>query len=123
MSVSNIFPNPDSEVFGFNGIYYTVDTLINGVGYWVKYNNSQILHLCGSIIDTTINVNAGWNLIGPFNEQVPVQNISSQPPNIIIPPLFGFETIYIPVDTIKPGIGYWVKTNANGTIQFNQNNK
>jgi len=118
MSASNIFPNPVSEVFGYNNGYYVADTLINGLCYWVKYNNSQILQICGTNINTPISLNTGWNLIGPFDTQVPVQNISSNPPNIIISPFFGYEAGYEIADTLNPGKGYWVKTNANGIIQF-----
>ena len=71
------------------------------------------------IIITPINVNEDGNY-WPFNEQVPVQNISSQPPNIIISYFFGFGAGYTTADTLNPGKGYWVKTNANGIIQFIQ---
>ena len=118
MSSSNIFPNSSSNVFGYNNGYYVVDSLSNGAGYWVKYNNSQILHVCGTTINTPINVNTGWNLIGPFDNQVPVQNISSIPPNIIVSPFFGYETRYEIADTLNPGKGYWVKTNSAGTINL-----
>lgn len=118
MSASNIFPNTVSEVFGYNNGYYAADTLINGEGYWVKYSNSQILPICGITISTSINVNAGWNLIGPFDTQVSVQNISSNPPNIIVAPFFGYEQGYTIADTLNPGQGYWVKTNAAGTINL-----
>lgn len=119
MSVANIFPNSSSEVFGYGNGYYVVDSLINGFGYWVKYTNSQILQICGTNISTPINVNAGWNLVGPFDVQVPVQNISSNPPNIIVAPFFSYEQGYTIADTLNPGQGYWVKTNAVGTIILN----
>lgn len=118
MSTSNIFANSGSEIFSYNGSYYAVDTLMNGVGYWVKYDAGQSLQICGSIIDTTINVNEGWNLIGPFENHVPVQNISSTPPNIIVPPFYGFAVGYTTADTLNPGRGYWVKANDEGIIQF-----
>ena len=118
MSASNIFPNTVSEVFGYNNGYYAADTLINGVGYWVKYTNSQILQVCGTNINTPINVTTGWNLIGPFDNQVPVQNISSNPPNIIVSPFYVYESGYQIANTLIPGKGYWVRTNANGIIQF-----
>ena len=70
-------------------------------------------------INTPINVNEGWNLMGPFNEQVPVQNISSSPPNIIVSSFFGFGIGYTTADTLNPGKGYWVKTNSPGAIQLN----
>jgi glucose/arabinose dehydrogenase len=118
MSASNIFPNSSAEVFGYSNGYYIADSLQNGAGYWVKYDNNQTLPVCGSMINTTINVNVGWNLIGPFDAPVPVQSISSSPPNIIVSSFFGYDFGYEIVDTLNPGSAYWVKTNSGGTIQY-----
>ena len=118
MSASNIFQNPVSEVFGYNNGYFVVDTLLNGEGYWVKYNSIQSFQICGNRVSFPIDVSSGWNLIAPFDEMVPVQNISSSPPNIIIAPFYVYETVYQVADTLKPGKGYWLKTNANGIIQL-----
>ncbi|MFI5237061.1 MAG: PQQ-dependent sugar dehydrogenase [Ignavibacteriales bacterium] len=119
MSTSNIFPNASSQVFGYDFGYFVVDTLLNGDGYWVKYNNSQLLQICGENFSTPINVNSGWNLIGPFKTQVAIQNISSTPSNIIISPYYGYDAGYITTDTLMPGKGYWVKTSASGILQLN----
>ena len=119
MSAQSIFPNSASEIFGFNNIYYIADTLVNGKGYWVKYDGVQPLQLCGNRISFPIQVTTGWNIIGPFDEPVPVQNIISVPPNNISSPIYGFEVVYIIADTLKPGKGYWVKTNTSGTIELN----
>jgi len=120
MSGTNIFSNSSSEVFGFDNGYFIADTLVNGNGYWVKYNNSQPLQICGERISFPIEVSAGWNLIGPFDKQVAVENISSNPPDIIISPFFGYDSGYSIVDTLILGKGYWVKTSANGIIQINE---
>jgi hypothetical protein len=123
MSASNIFPNSSSEVFGYNNGYYIADTLLNGKGYWVKYNTNLSFQICGDRIDYPIDVYTGWNLVGPFDKLVPVQNISSNPPNIIASPFYGYELGYQIADTLKPGKGYWVKTNASGNIQLTTRSK
>ncbi|MDH3269397.1 MAG: PQQ-dependent sugar dehydrogenase [Ignavibacteria bacterium] len=119
MSASNIFSNSSSEVFGYDSGYFIVDTLVNGKGYWVKYNNSQSMQICGTRISFPIEVYAGWNIIGPFDKQIAVENINSNPPNIIISQIFGYNSGYNIADTLKQGKGYWVKANASGTIQLN----
>lgn len=123
MSASNIFPNSGSEVFGYGNGYFAADTLLNGAGYWVKYNEAQLLQMCGTPVTTSIDVIAGWNIIGPFNTQVDVQNITSTPPNIIISSLFGYDSGYTAADTLMPGKGYWVKTNGSGSLQINITSK
>jgi glucose/arabinose dehydrogenase len=119
MSASNIFPNSGSDVFGYSNGYFIADTLLNGTGYWVKYNEAQIMQICGSRMISSIVVNTGWNLIGPFDTHVDIQNITSTPPNIIISPFFGYSSGYTMADTLMPGKGYWVKTNASGNLQLN----
>jgi hypothetical protein len=123
MSASNIFPNSGSEVFGYGNGYFAADSLLNGSGYWVKYNSQQVLQICGTIITSPIEVNTGWNLIGPFDSQVNVQNISSIPPNIIVSPFFGYNSGYTTADTLMPGKGYWVKTSTSGILQLNTTSK
>lgn len=121
MSSVNIFPNSSSQIFAYSDGYYVADSLINGIGYWVNYSDNQTIQICGTEISSSISVSSGWNLIGPFNHPVPVQNISSVPPNIIVSSFFEYNESYEIADTLNPGKGYWVKTSANGTIQFNQN--
>ncbi len=123
MSSSNVFSNSGSQVFSYRNSYYPVDSLINGAGYWVKYSENQTLQICGTDISNPVSVTPGWNLIGPFNEQVLVQNISSDPPDLLASDFYSFETGYQSVNVLIPGKGYWVKTNSNGTILFNVNMK
>lgn len=119
MSASNIFSNSSSEIFGYGNGYFAADTLLNGAGYWVKYDNAQSLQICGTPVTASIDVSTGWNLIGPFDTQVAVQNITSTPPNLIISAFFGYNFGYTTADTLMPGNGYWVKTNASGSLQLN----
>jgi glucose/arabinose dehydrogenase len=121
MSTSNILPTASSEIFGYDNGYYVADTLVNGNGYWVKYDTPAISQVCGSRVSVPINVNSGWNLIGPFEEEISVSNITSTPPGIIISQFYEFNGIYATVSSLKAGKGYWVKTSADGTLQLNTN--
>jgi hypothetical protein len=121
MLTSNIFANSAAEVFGYNNGYFVADTLKNGNGYWVKYNNQLVTQVCGTRVSFPIQVSAGWNIIGPFAEQVAVENVTSTPPSIIISPFYGYGAGYFVEDILEPGKGYWVKTSLAGTIQINTN--
>jgi len=122
MTASVLFPTAIPPFYSFNSTYNQVTILENGKGYWAKFNGDQILTLTGtSISGDTIVVNQGWNLIGPFDYSITVENLTTIPPNIIISSFYGYEDIYIPSSILTPGKGYWVKTNQNGIIYFNSN--
>jgi endonuclease/exonuclease/phosphatase family metal-dependent hydrolase len=120
MNASVLFPTAVSPFYFFDNIYYQVSTLENGKGYWAKFNGSQSVTITGSIVAAnSIDVIQGWNMIGPFDTQIPVTTITTNPPNIIESPFYGFDFVYYQVSTLQPGKGYWVKTNSSGTINFN----
>ncbi|MBI4811129.1 MAG: T9SS type A sorting domain-containing protein, partial [Ignavibacteriales bacterium] len=114
----NTYYTSISPAFTFEGIYSTKDTLQNGVGYWLKFSAPNILNLIGkSIVLDTIDVNAGWNMIGSISYPVLVSSIKSDPPGMVTTNFFTYlEDQYVISDTIKPGIAYWVKTNQNGKL-------
>lgn len=64
----------------------------------------------------TIQVNTGWNLVGPLDNGAVVNTISTIPPAIIISPFFQYAGQYLASDTLIRGKGYWVKVNAPGII-------
>ena len=119
MSKSFLFPTAISPVYAYDSGYYTVDTLLNGEGYWVKFSSNETISLHGNFItENSINVSSGWNMIGPFDKIIYVDSITTQPPNILASPFYGFGGGYYIANTLEPGKGYWIKTNANGTLHF-----
>ncbi|MCR4416814.1 MAG: choice-of-anchor D domain-containing protein [Ignavibacteria bacterium] len=124
MSKTDIFPNATSSAFAFSQSigYYTVDTLSNGKGYWLKYPNSIQVTVCGLPIENPFaNVKTGWNLIGGFENDVSVNSITTNPPDILQSYFFGYENGYFVANTIQKGKGYWIKVSQDGKIMFNQN--
>ncbi|MBE0570637.1 MAG: Omp28-related outer membrane protein [Ignavibacteriaceae bacterium] len=120
MSKSFLFPTAISPVYAYNNGYYTVDTLLNGESYWVKFNSNETISLHGNfIIENTINVSSGWNMIGPFDNTIDVNSIITQPPNLLASPFYGFGSGYYNANELEPGSGYWIKTNTSGIIQLN----
>jgi len=120
MTKSFLFPDAISQAFGYNGGYVVCDTLKNGSGYWLKFDSVETIALQGTQVESNIvNVVNGWNMIGPFDFNVKVSNISSTPPNIIVSNFFGFNNGYQIADTLKIGKGYWVLVNQNGILLLN----
>ncbi len=112
-----IFPSAVSKAFFFNNGYQYDDTLDNGVAYWLKFSNNQDIGIDGDTVESdTIPVNAGWNMIGTVTGPVPTVSIGQQPPGNVVSSYFGFGASYTPTTALQPARGYWVKTNATGTL-------
>ncbi|MEO8231791.1 MAG: LamG-like jellyroll fold domain-containing protein [Ignavibacteriota bacterium] len=120
MTANTLFPGATTYFFGYNNGYLIVDTLQNGKGYWAKYNTEQTFQVEGNLVDPlNVIVNSDWNIIGPFDYNVPVSDITSTPPNIVATYYFGYNNGYQISDTLKVGKGYWVRTNSSGTLHLN----
>ncbi|MBI5215390.1 MAG: YHYH protein [Ignavibacteriae bacterium] len=116
-STSLLFPTATSAAFSFNNGYEQNDTLVNGKGYWVKFDSSQVLSLGDSILTAdTINVVAGWNLIGTIGTSVTTSSLETIPPEILSSGFFGYNVGYASSTVLEPGKGYWVKSSQEGQL-------
>ncbi len=122
-SKTYLFPTASSDAFAFIGGYVEMQTLENGVGYWLKYPSSQIVLIYGEerTIDT-INVTAGWNLVGTLSEEFPASSVTSNQSGIIESPFFEYDNGYYPATVLKPMKGYWVKVSSSGVLYLNSSN-
>jgi hypothetical protein len=112
-----LFPTSTSNAFFYAGAYDIEDTLKNGIGYWLKFADIETVGVVGSArtLDT-VDVVAGWNLIGTLSANAPIAAITQLPPSITVSPYYGYAGSYSPEDTLAPAKGYWVKTNADGKL-------
>ncbi len=111
------FPTAVSAAFCYCGGYMRDDTLRWGMGYWLKFDSAQTICLYDTVVTTdTINVVAGWNLIGSISFPVSVNSIVEVPPAITLPQFFGYNQGYFIATIIEPGHGYWVKVSQNGQL-------
>jgi len=118
MSKGGLFPMATSNAFWFDGNEYVVkDTLEVGKGYWLKFAADSSITVIGPKRDSlVIPVFAGWNLIGTLSIDIPTTNVYTNPAGILASNFFGFMNRYYPTNTLKKGEGYWIKTNASGSI-------
>ncbi|MBS1518938.1 MAG: T9SS type A sorting domain-containing protein [Bacteroidetes bacterium] len=118
MSVSTIFPGAVSPAYSYNNGYVNSTTLENGKGYWLKFDTARSYSIDGLPVDTqNIHVNYLWNLIGPFDSDIPVSSIISVPSGLISSYFFGFNHGYIIEDTLRSGRGYWIRSNSIGYLK------
>lgn len=119
MSVNEIFPDAITAAFGFDGTYQTATILENSKGYWIKYATTDNINISGTGASGNIEINEGWNLIGPYNIDISVNAISSSPANIITSQFFTYAGGYNASTTLEHGKGYWVNASSSGELILN----
>jgi hypothetical protein len=125
MHTTNLWPNAGSPAITWNsesGGFLTndPDPVKAGVGYYVKFPTAQLVGYVGKRTDATdVHLVPDWNMIGSLSQSLPVSKIS--PSGIITSAFFTDNNGYIPVTTIEPGRGYWVKVNDVGDITLDVN--
>lgn len=117
MNYLALFPGAASQAFTYDNGYVNVNTLSNGEGYWMKFSDTASYSFTGYPYSPEhISVRSEWNLIGPFDADVPVSSLLSNPPGIINSNFFGYLDGYVITDTLKAGKGYWVNCLTNGYL-------
>ena len=120
MFQATLFPTAVSKAFSFNNGYQVDALLRSGAGYWLKFDAADTLEVCGTQhADNKITAQEGWNIIGPFDKQIAVSQITTTPPGIITSQFFGYNNGYVIADSLASGRGYWVKMAQNGILNLN----
>jgi len=117
-TMDSVFPTATTGAYSWSsGAFSATDPLVPGQGYFVKFNTAQQIDIFGAIMASdTLNIEAGWNLVGSITTPVPVTNVTTVPGGIVTSPFYGYDGAYIPADTIVPGKGYWLRSSSAGTI-------
>jgi len=113
---STLFPGATSQAFTYTGSYVRKDTILNAVGYWLKFAAADTVGVVGiARLNDTVKVADGWSMIGSVSQKVGRASIIQNPASIVKSNYFGYNgASYVIVDTIVPGKGYWVKTAGTG---------
>jgi uncharacterized protein (TIGR02145 family) len=71
-------------------------------------------------VEDTIEVGTGWNMIGSLSNGIALGLLRTEPSDIIISSFYGYNPGggYEAEDTLKKGVGYWVKVSEDGLIIF-----
>ncbi|MCX6133203.1 MAG: GxGYxYP family putative glycoside hydrolase [Ignavibacteriales bacterium] len=117
MNLGVLFPDATSQAFGFSNGYVLAPSLIPGKGYWLKFPTGKNCTVDGtSVRPASIALTAGWNMVGPFDFDVPTSSVTSTPAGIVASAYFGFNNGYTTATTLTVGKGYWVKVSQAGTL-------
>ncbi|MBI4546892.1 MAG: choice-of-anchor D domain-containing protein [Ignavibacteriae bacterium] len=114
---SIVYPTSISNAFAYDGGYVQRETLVNAIGYWLKFPSDSTLSITGNAIESdTITLKDKWNLIGSISYPVAVSSIIQVPPDILQSSFYGYNGAYDVEDTIQPGKAYWVKSSPGQII-------
>jgi len=114
--VDTWWPGLTGGVFKFSGGYVPVDTAETGEGYWMKHTGDTTYnyHAIEVLLHDPIVVDENWNMVGCYEEPVPVSGITPSVGTVIS--VFGYSGGYTLADTLVPGVGYWINVSDSGNI-------
>ncbi|MBI3194684.1 MAG: T9SS type A sorting domain-containing protein [Ignavibacteriae bacterium] len=116
-NVSRLFPTAVSQPFMFAGGYLADTAVWQGVGYWLKFGSNQVVRQLGKPFSRdTIEVVAGWNLVGMLGESIAATSVDALPEGNALSSFFGYDNGYDVAATLNPSQGYWVKSDMDGSI-------
>ncbi len=117
MTPSDVFPLGVTPAYAFHGQYEQKDLLINGEGYWLKFDTGHDVWLSGTTRTTdTVDVSPGWNFLGSVSTPISVDNLRTLPGGILSPYVYGYNHGFYLTESIQPGCGYWVSVSEAGRI-------
>ena len=119
VSYTTLFPGAiEGTLFSYSNGYFPASTLNNGIGYWLRFNESGNTTLTGiPLNELTINLNEGWNLISSISTLFDIQLIQDPDEIIILDTIYEFTLEgYSNPEFLEPGKGYWIRAYDTGTI-------
>jgi hypothetical protein len=121
---NDIWPTSNSSASTYNfGNYVPEDTVLNGIGYWLRFPQAaNLLYMGAPLVSEQIWVNPGWNMIGSLSFPLPTSKIWPSVDTMIHWPCFGYLNGYYPSDTLQSGQGYWINVNQAGLLTLDTNN-
>lgn len=118
-SVATLFPGATTQAYSYNNAYVAATHLRPGRGYWLKFAAGNTFAVCGKPVrPLNVQVSAGWNIIGGFDEPVTTAAITTTPAGIIGSNFYGYESGYHVPATLETGKGYWVRATQAGVLNL-----
>ncbi|QQS35337.1 MAG: T9SS type A sorting domain-containing protein [Ignavibacteriales bacterium] len=126
-NVNTWWPNRNllADVYRWSGSYSPVTLTTPTQGYWMLHTGANTYNTgdewpAGGIQIVThdpIAISTGWNMIGAYDQLVPVGSLTTTPSGLIVPnTIYGWNGSYFNPTNLVPGYGYWVLVNGNGVI-------
>jgi hypothetical protein len=117
-ATNSLFPDALSKAFAFQGHYVERDSVNPGYGFWLRFDATSVKSVIGeAITEDSVEIGPAWNLIGSVSSAVPTAGIVTNPPGLISSAFYTYDGGgYVPLDSLLPGYGHWVKSTGAGTL-------
>ena len=117
-TINHVYPTTGHNAFVYAGSYKIMDSLREGIGYWLKFPADAEVDVSGmSLVRTTVDVSKGWNIIGGLSSPMPASDIFADGTSVLSNYLaYSTTSGYYPEDTLQPALGYWVKVSDTGKL-------
>ena len=114
----SVYPDAiDGTFYGFDGAYFLAENLVNGDGFWLRFDEEGTNMVSGLPLESIVILIAeGWNLISGISFPVDVNAITDDDGLIVSGTIYGFDSGYISAAFIEPGYGYWLRSSGEGRI-------
>ncbi|MDP7127602.1 MAG: T9SS type A sorting domain-containing protein [Candidatus Marinimicrobia bacterium] len=114
----SVYPDAvDGTFYGFDGAYFPAENLVNGDGFWLRFDEEGTNMVSGLPLESiVILITEGWNLISGISFPVDVNAITDDDGLIVSGTIYGFDSGYISAEFIEPGYGYWLRSSGEGRI-------
>lgn len=108
--------------FTHQGNYTEESTFTAGLGYWIRLSAAETVAVEPPLLNSvTLDMVPGWTLIAGPGLPVAYSDIED-PNNVLVPgSLQGYNSGYVPSDSLRPGRGYWVQSEGTGSITISSN--
>jgi len=137
-----VYPNAVNRPYFFSQNQYQDEFMLRpGQGYYIKYGTTVDTKFAGTYISTikvngtpndSIRVYPGWNTIGNVTRVYNILGIKFSQFNLSLPSeaytkaagVWRYVTSrgYEEVSEMRPGLGYWIKCDANGFLSLDVRN-
>ncbi|MGA9116217.1 MAG: right-handed parallel beta-helix repeat-containing protein [Bacteroidota bacterium] len=118
-SPARLFPPAVSPAYAFHPYsgYAASDTLSFGRGYWLRFPGpEEVMHRGLELPGDSLPLAAGWNIVGSGPRSIPVEHLTPVPPGILGSSFYVYGGTYAATDTLRPGMGAWVRAHASGVL-------
>ncbi len=117
-SYADVPGNP--QMISFNGAYQSANSLSPKAGHWVKAGTpAEITFNGNAFTESTVTLEAGWNLIGGIGDTVATADIIDSGGIRSATPVYHYAGgSYTEATELYPAGGYWIHADAAGDIQL-----